>query len=44
MIATWNVRRLYKAGAVNELLKEMEKYKKRINMLFKKLDGQEKEL
>lgn len=25
--ATWNVRMLYRAGAVNKLVKEMEKYK-----------------
>jgi exonuclease III len=26
-IATWNVRPLYTAGAMNELVKEMDKYK-----------------
>jgi hypothetical protein len=33
---------LYRAGAMNEMVKEMERYK--IDVLFKKLDGQGKEL
>jgi hypothetical protein len=34
---------LYIAGAMNELVKETEKYEIDVCVLFKKLDGQEKE-
>jgi hypothetical protein len=51
-IATWNVCTLHRAGAVNELVKKMDKYKVYmcmciyiyIYMLCKKLDGQGKVL
>ena len=44
IIATWNVPALYRVGAMNKLVKEMDKYKKYIYMymLYKKLDGQGK--
>jgi hypothetical protein len=42
-IATWNVGTLYTAGKMNELIKELDKYKIVI-CVCKKLDGQGKEL
>ena len=41
-IAAWNKCRLYRAGAVNELLKEMDKCEE--HMCYARLDGQRKEL
>jgi hypothetical protein len=43
-IATWDVGILYRAGAVNEMVREMCKYKIDIHVFCKNVDGQEKEV